>query len=478
MVALLGGAFLFIVGQAQAQVPLPTCASSESFYISRYNPPGISEINQLDLTTSPVGDSNKVPASSPGTIAMGMGADGFIYAMSADDSNHNNMNLWRYGDGSKVDLGAVTGIAQPGSNFNAADIDLGSATATYGGDLIVGFYRRDYDSNGNTFGQKLFRVNTQTRVATEIALDQKIPAEIAGDFVVAGGTVYGISFNRNYSGGAIPSPRSIPWTVNLSTGAVTLGAPQTFGNLGSVTVRGFPFPVSLPMGIPYGGAALLPDGKLAFYFNGTPAYIVGGATLAAMSARVQVFDPVTFLTAGAPISTHDVNGSGSADGASCRPPPEVKLACDPPVLVDAPRNESTCTFRLVRAGTDLPYAAPPGGVAIQFALADAFATSVASERYSTGCASPIAVAAGASSATCTVIAKANTTPGDGNGTVTLTLRPGTGYIVPAGTQPAVVTINNDDLPPATAIPTLDIWALATLAGLLGGVGLAARRRCP
>ena len=119
---------------------------------------------------------------------------------------------------------------------------------------------------------------------------------------------------------------------------------------------------------------------------------------------------------------------------------------------------------------------PFGGVAIQFLLAAAFASSVASNRYTTDCASPVTVPAGQSSVTFTVTATPNTDPNDGNGTVTLTLQPGTGYSVPAGTAPAVVAVNNDDFSTTMAVPTLAVWLLGVLAALLGGLGLRAQRR--
>lgn len=139
--------------------------------------------------------------------------------------------------------------------------------------------------------------------------------------------------------------------------------------------------------------------------------------------------------------------------------PVASLNCTPAQLTDSDNQVATCTITL-----DGP--APAGGLALQMGV------PAASSRYSTSCASPMLVAAGASTASCTVTATANTTPGDGDVVASLSLLPGTGYAL--GTAAAQVTVKDDDRAGALApIPTLSPWLLTLLSA---GLGVLAWRR--
>lgn len=464
-----------LAAQAQTPPPFPACTQDQAMFLSRLVAPGDASSIDLQQPFTATGSTTLVAASKPGTVAMGMGADGLIYAMGADSTNTAEvMNLYRYGADGRHLVAPVTGITKPPANFNAADIDLSTATAAYGGDLIVGYFRTDYSAPA--FFSQLFRVNTTTGVATTINLSKPIPQNLAGDFVVSpdGKTVYGVSWDRAntnvppevvalYTGLKLPPPAtwpmSIPWTVDLTTGAVTLGAPSTLGATVMATVGTQTVPV--PMGIPYGAAARLPNGDLAFYFNG-----LDDAGLNLTNVTVTAPARIRTVTTGAHLAGttaawfNTVPGSASADGASCRLPVVAQLACTPATVVDSlPNNGSTCTVSLVQTlpnGTTLPYVVGTD-FNVNLALSDAgFAAGTAASRYSSTCSSPITVKANASSAQCTITATPNDTPGDGDGTVTLSLAPdGTRYGISPTQNQAQVLVQNDDLPSVkvTCTPT-------------------------
>lgn len=130
--------------------------------------------------------------------------------------------------------------------------------------------------------------------------------------------------------------------------------------------------------------------------------------------------------------------------------PVASLACAPAALTDSAGQVATCTVTL-----DVP--APAGGLSLNLTPPGA------SPRYSSDCASPLIVAAGASQATCSVTATDNSVPGDGSATATLELLAGSGYTL--GTALAQVTVDNDDLAP---VPGLNLWGL-----LLASLGLGA-----
>ena len=135
--------------------------------------------------------------------------------------------------------------------------------------------------------------------------------------------------------------------------------------------------------------------------------------------------------------------------------PVASLVCAPTALTDSAGQVATCTVTL-----DAP--APAGGLSLNLSPA------AASPRYSSDCASPLVVAAGADRASCTITATANTVPGDGSVVATVELLAGTGYTL--GTVQAQVTVADDDL---AAVPGLNLWGLV-LASL--GLGALTWRR--
>ena len=139
------------------------------------------------------------------------------------------------------------------------------------------------------------------------------------------------------------------------------------------------------------------------------------------------------------------------------PLPVANLVCVPPTLTDSPGQVSTCTVTL-----NSP--APAGGLSLNLTP-----PAAGNPRYSSTCASPLVVAAGASSASCTITATPNTVTGDGSVVATVQLLPGTGYTV--GAAQAQVTVNDDDLAP---VPGLGPWGLLLVS--LGLGALAWRRQ--
>ncbi|ARU03523.1 hypothetical protein CCO03_01435 [Comamonas serinivorans] len=139
-------------------------------------------------------------------------------------------------------------------------------------------------------------------------------------------------------------------------------------------------------------------------------------------------------------------------------PPVAQVVCTPDSLVDAAGQVATCTVSLSEP-------APAGGVNI------VLAPPASNPRYTTSCASPLLVAAGATTASCLITATANTVPGDGDVSAVLGLLPGSGYTVGPAAQ-ATVTVRDDDRTPHP-VPTLGGWSLLLLAL---GLGWAARRR--
>lgn len=100
-------------------------------------------------------------------------------------------------------------------------------------------------------------------------------------------------------------------------------------------------------------------------------------------------------------------------------------------------------------------------------------------RYSTTCASPITIAAGATEAQCTITATPNTVPGDGNvaATIALATPPATADYELGTPTEATVTVKDDDNTgpgPIAPIPATGIWSLLAMG--LGLTGLAWRRQ--
>ena len=141
------------------------------------------------------------------------------------------------------------------------------------------------------------------------------------------------------------------------------------------------------------------------------------------------------------------------------PLPVANLVCVPPTLTDSPGQVSTCTVTL-----NSP--APAGGLSLNLTP-----PAAGNPRYSSTCASPLVVAAGASSASCTITATPNTVTGDGSVVATVQLLPGTGYTVGTAQAQAQVTVNDDDLAP---VPGLGWWGLLLVS--LGLVAVAWRRQ--
>ena len=133
------------------------------------------------------------------------------------------------------------------------------------------------------------------------------------------------------------------------------------------------------------------------------------------------------------------------------PTPTVSVVASPTALFDSVGNVSTVTFTASAA-------APVGGFSV------AITPPAANARYTTTCASPIIIAAGATTATCTVTAVPNTIPGDGSVTATTTVLAGTGYAVGTPAS-ASVTVNDDDVAPSVSVAA----SPATLSNNAGGV---------
>lgn len=143
--------------------------------------------------------------------------------------------------------------------------------------------------------------------------------------------------------------------------------------------------------------------------------------------------------------------------------PEAILSCTPTTLVDAENQVSICTVSLSTP-------APAGGLGINIT------PPATNGRYSTTCASPLAVPAGASTATCTITATPNTVAGDGSASALVQLIPGTGYGVGNQAQ-ATVNINDDDQTMTVApVPTLGQWAMMILSILVASIGVGLSRR--
>lgn len=139
--------------------------------------------------------------------------------------------------------------------------------------------------------------------------------------------------------------------------------------------------------------------------------------------------------------------------------PVLSLSCTPSTLADAENQVATCQVTLSTA-------AGPGGVSV------ALVPPPASDRYTTTCASPLVVPAGATTASCTVTAVPNTVVGDGNVQAILSLVAGGGYEL--GTAQAVVTITDND--GAKPVPALGSFGTALLTAGLGAFGAFSRRR--
>ena len=117
--------------------------------------------------------------------------------------------------------------------------------------------------------------------------------------------------------------------------------------------------------------------------------------------------------------------------------PTVSIAASPASIFDSAGNVSTVTVTSSAA-------APGGGLTVNLT------PPAVSSRYTSNCGSSLTITAGNLTATCTVTATPNVTVGDGNVTATVAIAAGA-YTI--GTNPAVVTIQDDDIPVMSAVCT-------------------------
>lgn len=307
--AVMGMAIAGSSAWAAAGSPLPRCAPDQNaMYVLRYSSPGGGDrsfvaLGTVALGSPPMSTATDTPVGTsvnPSTVAAGMRPqDGYIYAIRAASedaydsptsggshdyrNDHRGLQVLKYGQGgvdnlgqivdsSSVPPGTILGYSLQGlSNLNAADINPST------GELIAGNVRSGSYINGGSQLSRLLRIDvtkSPPELVGVIQLSPEIPAGASGDFAIdaAGAFAYGVA---RPSGGA-----STFWKADLATGAVT-----------SVPLAG-----SHPS---FGGAALLSDGSLAFYSN---------------EGVVARFD-----TNGEWLSTAQVTGAESSDGARCLP---------------------------------------------------------------------------------------------------------------------------------------------------------------
>lgn len=119
--------------------------------------------------------------------------------------------------------------------------------------------------------------------------------------------------------------------------------------------------------------------------------------------------------------------------------PSVSIGASPATLFDSPGNVSTVTVTLSAP-------APAGGFTVNLT------PPAANARYSTTCGSTIIIAAGSTTATCTITATPNTTVGDGTVPASVAIAASGTYTI-SGTNPVVVTIQDDDIPVVSAVCT-------------------------
>ncbi len=459
---------------SDAGEPLPRCAVADNaFYVFRFtegNPAkvALSSVKVLPsgAPTTPFAQDPVLSGATPGTVAAGMNPkDGYIYALrgvSGDTfdapspiyyQDFRAFQVLRYGSAGVDNLGVIdassfpmTGTSPPHSifdpspnpNFNAADIDPKT------GNLIVGLLRTGNYGDDKTRQSRLLRIDITTtppKLISVLNLSPDIPLNQSGDFAIdATGTyAYGIGYKAATLTPSVSPPSSIFWRVDLTSGVVTTVAALPSSSLAQLVAAYAGGAASLATemnskagNLPFGGAALLPDGTFAFYANQTAdsSFMTTRALSSAVGKVLNIKSDGTILG-----FLNITPGSDSADGTQCLPPlPVVTLSCDPATLVDAASNVSTCT---VTSDT----AAPTGGLSVALTLPTANPT-----RYTTTCETPIVIKAGEKTAQCTITAVENTVPGDGSVTATLALAtPAAGAAYTLGTPTSAnVTVNNDD----------------------------------
>lgn len=148
-------------------------------------------------------------------------------------------------------------------------------------------------------------------------------------------------------------------------------------------------------------------------------------------------------------------------------PPQVSVACVPPALTDSPNQVSTCTVTATSP-------AGPDGLSVNLGL------PASNQRYSSTCASPLLIAAGATSATCTITATPNTVVGDGSATAILSVaQPSTTGLYEVAGTPAQVEVQDDDKALISApkpVPAIGGAALLLTSASIFGLGAALGRQ--
>lgn len=467
----LTGAMSNLSAHAAAGAPLPRCgAGTESFYLARYlkagadnssTPPTIA-LDQVTLPASqggvatvsniwtgqsaptPINAGSNVSVDAGATVAMGMNPqNGYIYAVRATQGDPDydratwssytgHIQILKYGSMGVDNLGPIQGLpntywAQLGPNYN------GAAFNPKTGELLIA----NWQTAGST--SALIRVSVASPVPTYVGvinLSTPIVAQ-SGDFAIdATGTyAYGIATGAR---GACKTSYRIDLASGQLTPLMTGVGESIFGLVWA----------------PYGGAARLQSGQLAF---------VGGFSTASPGVRLMTIPSGT-------VSSPNFTTTDSAQGldaTECLPQlPVVTLACTPTALVDSPSNQAVCT---ITSDT----AAPSGGLSVALTL------PAASGRYSTDCTDPITIAAASTTATCTIVATPNTVAGDGsvNAIMSLTTPSATSPYTLGTPASATITVNDDDRAGAvSAVPTLSSWALSLLGLVLAGSAGFNRRR--
>ena len=137
-----------------------------------YTPMFIDQLRYIDLKTQQVYYVNlpftgkPVKSSDQGNIVtrMVIASDGYGYAMTNDGSQ-----LIRFSTGKKITITDLGRIADDQSNTT---VSIHSSCSSYGGDMVA-----DDDGNLYVFSARnhVFRINTETKVATHLAIVQGLP---------------------------------------------------------------------------------------------------------------------------------------------------------------------------------------------------------------------------------------------------------------------------------------------------------------
>jgi hypothetical protein len=137
-----------------------------------YTPMFIDQLRYIDLKTQQVYYVNMpftgkpVKSSDQGNIVtrMVIASDGYGYAMTNDGSQ-----LIRFSTGKKITITDLGRIADDQSNTT---VSIHSSCSSYGGDMVA-----DDDGNLYVFSARnhVFRINTETKVATHLAIVEGLP---------------------------------------------------------------------------------------------------------------------------------------------------------------------------------------------------------------------------------------------------------------------------------------------------------------